>query len=115
MPSLIWCKPGKILMRTYYVVPNIEIPQQIQQRFACVDLDQVELLLERAEKAFDPAVHPGAARHAELLFDSCKPASPAEDPAAKYARVVGAGRTRRAVTANREKQVAEECPRVLAL
>ena len=87
----------------------------MHQCFATVDLYLVELLLECAEQAFDPAVHPRAARYAELLPDACELAAPAEDLAAEHACIVGTYRSWDTIASDGEEQVAEECPCVLAL
>lgn len=102
-------------MRAHRVVPDTEIFQQIVQCIAGIDFELIELLFQRAEQALDTPIHPRATRRAELLLDTCDAASPAEDPAAKDARVVRAERTRHAISTDGDEHMPQECPRILAL
>jgi len=47
-------------MRPNGVVPESEFGQQARERFAGIDLDAIEFLLQRAEEPLDPASSTGS-------------------------------------------------------
>lgn len=69
MPCFVGRESGEVVMRTHRVVPDLKLAEQMHKRITRADLDPIQLLLERPEQTLDPAVHPGATRYAELLFD----------------------------------------------
>lgn len=59
-----------MLMRPHVVVPDAERLQLEVELGSVRDRDAIEVLLQRAEEAFDPPVLPGAMRFGGLKVDA---------------------------------------------
>lgn len=115
MPGLIWRCPTEMLVRPDLVVPETEISQQSLQRLLPIQLDTIQLALQRPEHTLNSPIHPRAAGNRELLLDACQRAAQPEYTAFEHRIVIGADDLGFAIPANGDKQPSQQGPGILVL
>lgn len=109
-PSFCRGASKQMLMRPHEVVEETELAERDAQRSEALDLQLVELALERQEQPLDAAVLPRAARIAALMADAGEPQRRSEDVRHEHRLVVRAQETRLAVVSDGQEQMAEQRP-----
>lgn len=110
VPSLERGASVQILVRANDVVPDGEQGERAGQFAPVGDAPSIQLLLERAEQALDPAVLPGAADLAALVADAEQGERGTEAARGEHGRIVGAQDPGLAEPADREAEMAEQRP-----